>query len=198
MAKVGISKLHYAIIDSSHEDSPTSNPTYGTIKAPNCGIVSADVSVDSNKVSLYADNMVWESETSMGDINLSLDLADLPLEVQADLLGHTYSSTDHTLIKKSSDTAPYVAVGFEFLLAGSKKLAVWLYKGKFAEPNMNGQTKGENTEYQTNEISGIFAALKGGGDNTGRWLYAQEFGSSASTDSFYTSVPLAAYTPPNN
>lgn len=192
MAKVGISKLHYAAI--STEDTPTSNPVYGTIKAPNCGIVSAEVTTDSNKVSLYADNMVWESEVSMGDINLSLDLADLPLEVQADLLGHTYDSTEKTLIKKSSDTAPYVAVGFEFLMAGGKKLAVWLYKGKFSEPNMNGQTKGENTEYQTNETSAIFAALKGAGDNTGRWLYAKEFDANAATDSFYTSVPLAAVT----
>ena len=195
MAKIGISKLHYAVMDSSHEDTPTANPQYGTIKAPNCGIVSAEVTTDSNKVSLYADNMVWESEVSMGDINLSLDLADLPLEVQADLLGHTYDSSAKTLIKKSSDAAPYVAVAFEFLMAGGKKLAVWLYKGKFSEPNMNGQTKGENTEYQTNETSAIFAALKGGGDNTGRWLYAKEFNANESTDSFYDAIPLATVSP---
>jgi phi13 family phage major tail protein len=145
MAKVGISKLHYAVL--STEDTPTSNPVYGTIKAPSCGIVSAEVTSDSNRVSLYADNMVWESEVSMGDINLSLDLADLPLEVQADLLGHTYDSTEKTLIKKSSDAAPYVAVAFEFLMSGGKKLAVWLYKGKFQDLEDQNESKGDSINF---------------------------------------------------
>ena len=190
MSKVGISKLHYAVL--STEDSPTSNPAYGTIKAPSCGMVSADIAVASNTATLYADNMIWETETSQGEITLTLDVADLPMDVQADLLGHTYSSTDKTLIKKSSDTAPYVAVGFEFLEGSGKKLCVWLYKGKFAVPGMTGQTKADNTEYQTNELTGTFAALKGTGDNTGRWQYNKEFDADASTDVFYSAVPLAS------
>ena len=189
MAKVGISKLHYAIV--STEDTPTSNPVYSTIKAPSVGLISVDLSVENNTVSLYADNMVWETENSQSNINFSGSIADFPMQAQADLLGHTYNSTDETLIKKSSDTAPYVALGFEFLQSNGKKLCVWLYKGKFAEPNMAGQTKGENTEYQPYDFSATFAALKGSGDNTGRWLYMQEFDATDSTDTFYASVPLA-------
>lgn len=189
MSKVGISNLHYATVAT--EDQATSNPTYGTIKAPSCGIVSADIQVASNTANLYADNMLWDTESSMGEVTLTLDLADLPLEVQADLLGHTYDSTDKTLIKKASDTAPYTAVGFEFLMAGGKKLAVWLYKGKFQEPNQQANTKGENTEFQSNEVTGTFVALKGTGQNTGRWQYSQEFDASDATTSFYASVPLA-------
>lgn len=190
MSKVGISKLHYARITT--EDTATANPVYGAVEAPSCGIVSADVQVASNTAKLYADNMLWDTETAMGDVTLTLDVADLPLEVQAALLGHEYDSTDKTLIKKSSDAAPYVAVGFEFLMASGKKLCVWLYKGKFQEPNQNANTKGENTEFQTNSITGTFAALKGAADNTGRWQYSKEFEASASTDAFYASVPLAS------
>jgi phi13 family phage major tail protein len=189
MAKVGISKLHYAIV--STEDTPTSNPVYGTVKTPSVGLINVDVSVESNSVSLYADNMIWETEQSSSNINLTANIADFPLDMQADILGHTYSSSDKTLIKKSSDVAPYIALGFEFLMANGKKLACWLYKGKMSESNLTGSTKGENTEYQTNDISGTFAALKGSGDNTGRWLYCQEFDATENTDSFYASVPLA-------
>ena len=189
MSKVGISRLHYAVL--STEETPTSNPTYGTIKAPSCGMINAEIAVANNTATLYADNMIWETETSQGEVTLTLNVADLPMSVQADLLGHTYSSTDKTLIKKSTDTAPYVAVGFEFLEGNGKKLCCWLYKGKFNVPNMTGQTKGENTEYQTNEITGTFAALKGTGDNTGRWQYNKEFDADASTDTFYSAVPLA-------
>lgn len=195
MSKVGISNLHYAVMDASHQDSATANPQYGTIKAPTCGIVSANIQANSNTAKLFADNILWESETSMQDGTLDLDVADLPLEVQADLLGHTYDSTGKTLIKKSSDTAPYVAVGGEFLMANGKKLAFWLYKVKFQEPSQSGNTKGDNTEFQTNAIQGTFSALKGGGDNVGRWQYSQEFGSTDATTTFYTSVPLAAVSP---
>lgn len=195
MAKVGISKLHYAVMDSAHEDAPTANPQYGTIKAPSVGLINVDLSVENNTVSLYADNMVWETENSQSNINFSGSIADFPMDAQADLLGHTYSAggsgSNPTLIKKSSDTAPYVALGFEFLQSNGKKLCVWLYKGKFAEPNMAGQTKGENTEYQPYDFSATFAALKGTGDNTGRWLYMEEFDADDSTDTFYTSIPLA-------
>lgn len=193
MAKVGISNLHYAPI--STEDTATANPVYGTVKAPTVGMVSADLQANSNKVSLYADNILWATESVLGEIDLSLDLAELPLEVQADLLGHTYDSTGKTLIKKSTDNAPYCAVGFEFLMDSGKKLCVWLYKGKFAEPQQSGQTKGENTEYQTNEITATFAGLKGAGDNKGRWQYCKEFDADADTTSFYASIPLATVSP---
>lgn len=193
MSKVGISNLHYAKMTT--EDTATTNPVYGTIQAPSCGIVSADVQVSSNTAKLYADNILWDSETAMGDITLNLDVADLPLSVQADLLGHTYDSTAGTLIKKSTDTAPYVAIGFEFLMASGKKLCVWLYKGKFEEPNQTGNTKGENTEFQTNSITGTFASLKGGGDNKARWQYSQEVAAADATTTFYASIPLAAVSP---
>ena len=195
MAKVGISNIHYAVMDSSHEDSSSANPQYGTIKKPTCGLISVDINVNSNKVDLYADNILWETETAFQNAEMTADIADFPLDMQADLLGHTYDSTSKSLIKNADDVNPYIALGFEFAMSGGKKMCVWMYKGKFAPVSMSGQTKGENTEYGTNEMSGTFTALKGGGANKGRWQYIQEFDANESTDSFYTAIPLATVTP---
>ena len=193
MAKIGISNVHYAIM--STEDTASANPVYGTVKKPSCGLISVDVNVNSNKVDLYADNILWETESAFQNAELTADIADFPLEMQSDLLGNTYDSTAKTLIKNADDVIPYVALGFEFLMSGGKKMAVWMYKGKFAPVSMSGQTKGENTEYGTNEMSSTFSALKGGGANKGRWQYCQEFDSSESTDTFFATIPLATVTP---
>lgn len=194
MAKVGVSNLHYAVMDSAHEDSATANPTYGTIKNSGCGVVNADVQVATNTAKLYADNILFAQETSMAEVTVSLELATLPASVVADLLGHTYDSTNKTLISKATDSAPFVAIAFE-MLTTEGKMAVWLYKGKFQENSITANTKGESTQYQTEQITGTFQALKGAGDNAGRWKYSQDFGASDSTASFYASVPLATVSP---
>lgn len=192
MAKLGISNVHYALM--STEDSATANPAYGQIKKPSCGLISVDLNVNTNKADLYADNILWATETVFQNAEMTINVADLPMDMQADLLGHTYDSDNKTLIKKASDVAPYFAIGFEFLTT-TGKLAVWMYKGKTQPASMSGNTKGENTEYGTNEMQATFAALKGAGDNTARWQYCKEFGANESTDSFYATIPLATVTP---
>ena len=127
----------------------------------------------------------------MGKINVAVDLADLDMPTQAALLGHTYDSTAKTLVKKTTDTAPYVALMFEFLMGNGKKRVTTLYKGKFAIPTQSGQTKGENVEFQTSQISASFVQLKGAGGNTARWEHDADYDADASTDAAYSAVPLA-------
>lgn len=193
MAKVGISNLHYAVM--STEDSASGNPVYGTIKKPTTGLINVDITVNSATADLYADNILWEHEANFSNAEMQCSVADLPMDMQADLLGHTYDSTNKTLVKNANDAAPYVAVGFEFAMTKGKKLAVWMMKGKYSPVSMNGQTRGENTEYGTNELTGTFTALKGAGDNTGRWQVSKEFESNESTDTFFASVPLVTVSP---
>lgn len=196
MSKIGISNFHY--VKMKTEDTATSDPVYAeaqtdVVHVP--GLVSVNVETESNTAELYADNMLYEVAEAQGKTSLTLNLADLDMQTQADLLGHTYDSTNKTLIKKSSDTAPYVAVGFEFLMGNGKKRCVALYKGKFGIPTQAGQTKGENVEFQTSEITASFAALKGGQYNVGKWEYDKDFDKDASTDGFYAYTafpPLAS------
>ena len=189
MIKIGISNFHYAV--QTAEESATADATYGTTKAVP-GLVSVDVTKESQTNTLYADNGPYEVAETSGAINVTIDLADLPMEVQADLLGHTYDSTNKTLLKKTSDTAPYVAILFEFLMGNSSKRCVKLYKGRFAEPQQQGQTKGENVEFQTSQISASFVALKGKANNAGKWEFDKDFASADSTAGFYTDPIVSA------
>ena len=63
---------------------------------------------------------------------------------------------------KASDVAPYVGLAFEFTKANGKKRFVKLYKGKFKEASETGQTKGENTEFQTQSLEATFLPVQNG------------------------------------
>lgn len=180
-AFVGIKNLHYAIMTA--EDTASTAPTYGTVKAGAVGmLISAEVSVESNSAKLYADNGVYDMANSLGDITVNLETAELPLSVQADLLGHTYASG--VMTSNKDDAAPYVALMFEYTKANGKSRWVKLYKGKFSEPTENGHTAEENTEFQTPSISGVFAPLK----NNGNWKKTADEDEGASGDNWYSSV----------
>lgn len=195
MAKIGLKNIHYAIMDASHQDSATANPQYGTIKTPSCGAIQVDMQVSVSEAKLFADNKLWASSREFTEGSISLEIASLPAEMAADILGNNFDSQTGVLIKKSSDNPPFIALAGEFQTDDGGKLAFWLYKVKFSENNQTGQTKGETTSYQTNTLTGTFTALKGTGDNTDRWQYNKQFAANESTDSFYTAVPLAVVTP---
>lgn len=179
MSKIGVSKFYYGL--QTTEDEASSAAVYETpVAIP--GLVSIEVTPTSNTATLYADNGPYETSSSLGSVDVSIDLADLPLNDQAALLGHTVTSGK--MDKKASDTPPYTAVMFEFLMANGKKRCVKLYKGKFALPTESGNTRGENVEFQTTQISASFVQLK----NNQMYESVQDFDADASTDNWYSSV----------
>lgn len=181
MAKIGVRNVHYAKMTT--EDTATTAAVYSSpVAVP--GLVSVEVTPESNTSTLYADNGPYETAASMGNVGVTLDMADLPLSVQADLLGHTYDESTRVLDKKTTDNAPYVALLFEFTMANGETRCVKLYKGKFALPTESGQTKGENVEFQTSEITASFVQLK----NNAKWETMQDFAANADTSTFYANV----------
>lgn len=184
MSKIGVSNFYYC--KQTTEDSASADATYGSATAIP-GLVSVEVTKDDSVSTLYADNGPFEVANNSGAINVSIDLADLPLSAQADLLGHAYTDTPNkSLTAKNSDTAPYVGIMFEVKMGNGKKLCVKLFKGKFAEAPIQAQTQGENVEFGTNQITASFVALKGKDGNTGKWKYVQEYDANASTSGFYS------------
>lgn len=147
--QVGLRDLHYAIL--TQDD--VNGVSYDTpVKVS--GFINAQINPTTNSETLYADDGPAEVATSLGEITVELQVKDLPLEVQADLLGHQVSNG--MLVKSSSDQAPYVAIGFRSLKSNGKYRYVWLYKGKFTTPEHEYQTKEDQPTFQTPTISGSF------------------------------------------
>ena len=54
---------------------------------------------------------------------------------------------------------PYVAIGFRSMKSNGSYRYVWLYKGKFIDPEDNNETKGDSINFQSETISGQFVKL---------------------------------------
>ena len=147
--QVGLNSLYYAVLTS---DTPL-GATYNSPVAI-AGAINAKISPKSNTETLYCDDGPDETVTSLGEIDVEFETKDIDLNTQAVLLGH--SVTGGVLIKKSTDTAPYVALGFKSKKSNGSYRYVWLYKGKFALQEQEYQTAEDKPKFQTPKIKGTF------------------------------------------
>jgi phi13 family phage major tail protein len=148
---IGLADLHYALLVT--DPAPGGVATYETpVRIP--GVISANVNPNSSNGTLFADNGPYETASSIGEISLELNVADLPMEVQAVLFGH--SIVGGVMLRKSTDIPPWVAIGFRSLKSDGTWRYTWLDKGKFSLPEQSNQTKGDSVEFQTPTTSGSF------------------------------------------
>ena len=110
-----------------------------------------------NSVTLYADDQAIETAESMGDIEVEVEVNDIPNDILVELLGLT-KDANGVIINSSNNTSPYIAIGFRSLKSNGKYRYVWLYKGKFQLPTDNYKTKGESAEFQSTTISAKFVS----------------------------------------
>ena len=167
MAKIGLSNLIWSRLTAEADNG---TPTYDGAKTL-AKAVSASVSVTNNSATLYADNVLAENDTAFQSGTITLGVDEDGDTVFADLLGHTI--TEGVVVKKSTDVAPFVAVGRIITKMVSGVLfykAEVLFKVKFAEPSQDNTTKGESIEFGTSEIEGTIATLA-----DGRWCTSQTF-----------------------
>lgn len=150
MATIGLRDVYYAILSS---DPVGGTPTYDS-PVRIAGAISANVNPNASAATLFADDGPYDTAATIGEISLELNMADLDLETQATLLGHTVQGG--VLKKKAGDVPPWVAVGFRTLKSNGKYRYYWLNKGKFALPEEDLKTKGDSIEFTTPTISGSF------------------------------------------
>lgn len=174
---IGLDNLHYAIMESDTAEAAT----YKTpVKLGH--VVSIDIQPQNQTAKLYGDNKLIDSFNSTTEYNVSIETTDIPLEDRAALLGHTYESD--TLIIKSTDIAPDVALLFEADTRDGGIMCYKLYKGKFSQSQTTINTRGESREYQVPKIESIFTSRIF--DNTS--MITKKFSKGADTSSWYTSV----------
>ena len=150
--RIGLRDVHYALLETDN------NEVGATYQEPAAliGAITANINPNASTETLFADDGPMEVASTLGNIELELTMADLPLDVQAVLLGHTWDDVAKQLIRKSEDTPPWLAVGFRALKSNGEYRYVWLLKGKFMVPEEGHETRGETIEFQTPTITGAF------------------------------------------
>lgn len=156
----GVEKAYYAILQSEDTTATYDAVTY----LP--GLREITVSPKEERSSLYAENRLWDTESSLGEIEVSLDLTDIPPEHYTKLLGKKLAEGGG-VIDSVDDSAPYIALMVEKTLSGGVKEYLTLYKGKLGIPEDKAKTKEGKTDYQTKSVSGVFMPL-----DTGLWKYS--------------------------
>lgn len=148
MATIGLDKLYYAPIT---EDSD-GNETYGT-PVQLAKAISAELSIELNEATLYADDGQAEAVKEFKSGTLSLGIDDIGSEKAADLVGATIDSNG-VLISSGEDVSRYVAVGFRAKKSNGKYKYYWLYRVLFGVPATNLATKGDSITFSTPTIEG--------------------------------------------
>lgn len=148
MATIGLDKLYYAKIT---EDA-NGDETYGTPKQL-AKAISADLSIELNEATLYADDGQAEAVKEFKSGTLSLGVDDIGQEVAADLCGATIDENG-VLVSGGEDSTTPVAVAFRAKKANGKYKYYWLYRVLFGIPATNLATKGDSITFSTPTIEG--------------------------------------------
>lgn len=169
--RIGCDNLVYAVMKT--EDTADAAPEYNEVtKAP--GVMSININPNGAIETLFADDGPMDTASTLGKIDVEIQKNELTTQNKADLLGHALD-TNGALVYGDSDVAPWAAIGFRTLKSNGKYRYVWLYKGKFTEPEDQNETKGDSINFQADTIKGQFVKLNKSftvGDKTTRpWKY---------------------------
>ena len=153
--RIGCDNLVYAKMTT--EDTASTAPVYGeVVKAP--GVMHVNINPNGSQETLFADDGPMESASTLGKIEVEIQKNELTTQNKADLLGHGID-TKGAIVYGDSDVPPYVAIGFRTLKSNGNYRYVWLYKGKFTEPESQNETKGDSINFQSDTISGQFTRI---------------------------------------
>jgi len=148
LATIGLDKLYYATIT----EDENGNETYGIPKQL-AKAISADLSIEMNEATLYADDGAVEVVREFKSGTLSLGVDDIGEDVACDLTGVTIDS-NRVVISAAEDGGNPVAIGFRARKANKKYRYYWLYRVKFGVPATNLATKGDSITFSTPTIEG--------------------------------------------
>jgi phi13 family phage major tail protein len=146
MPRIGLDKLHFAKINA--------DGSYA-VPVPIPEIIEATITPNIVTANLSADDKIVETASSLSDVDVEINISDLSTASYELLMGVT-KNADGVVIDKTSDQAPYGAIGFRSRKSNGSYRHVWLYKGKFGLPEEAYKTKGEEIEFQTQTITAKF------------------------------------------
>lgn len=155
MALIGLKNFYYAGMTEDEVDGSDTSVQYAE-PVRIVGINSVDINPTINNADLFGDDSPIATANSLGRIEVTIDIADIPLKDLAFLLGHSYDSDTNVMKASGDDKAPYVAIMFESEKHDGSTRYVKLLKGRFADSQETINTKGDSIEFQIPQITGAF------------------------------------------
>ncbi|MDX5475491.1 MAG: phage tail protein [Bacillaceae bacterium] len=144
-ASTGVDEFYYGVINEG-----TTASTIERVKF----LQNVNVEMPQEVVRAYGDNKTAEMAVSSGDISVTSQFHKIPIEDKQRLLG--LESVEGLTAMGSTDNPPYVAVVFAKTYEDGSREYVGLPKGLFTRPNVAAKTKGESTEFSSEEIAAQF------------------------------------------
>ena len=164
MATIGLDRLFYASITEESDGSET----YGTPKQL-AKAISAELSVELNEATLYADDGAAEVVKEFKSGTLTLGIDDIGTTVANDLTGAQIDD-NKVLVSASENGGSPVAIGFRARKSNGKYRYFWLYRVIFGIPATNLATKGDSITFSTPTIEGtIYRRNKLDGQSNHPW-----------------------------
>lgn len=157
---IGLTNLYYAFLDEEKDVPLGANidgAVTGLYKDPVrlAGAITANFSPSASNDTLFADDGPYEVASTLGAMTLELNVADIPPEHRAALLGE--ETDTGIVVSNSGNTPPWVACGMSVKKSNGSSRLIWYLKGKFAAPDENNQTKADSINWNTPTITGNFA-----------------------------------------
>ena len=130
--------------------------TYAALEAETVDAIDVSIShANTDPNVLYADDIEDDVLYEDTELNVTLEVKDLPLSLQADLLGMTVG-TKSEVIEVAGATIPYYAMGFKSEKRDGNDRYVWLLKGRANQPEDTFHTKEKATTRQNDKITMTF------------------------------------------
>lgn len=153
MAIKGLRNFVYCLIEKDEE----TGTTYATEVKKLTGARNVNITPQLAEGTLYGDDQLLESESAISAIDVSIEVASLTLEQEAELTGNEF---ENGVLKVNKDAvAPEIAFG---LMAPKSKTGgggyrmVWLLKGTAKPLSEEMATREDNITFQTPTIDYTF------------------------------------------
>lgn len=144
--RYGLKNAYYAVAGEGTNNAIT----FGTPKRLP-GAVSLTLDANAEQESFYADDIVYYVTSASNGYDGTLELALIPDDFEKECLGTTKDGNG-LLVESASDNGKYFALLFEFT-GDQKAIRHCVYYCKATRGSVEGETKGESAEVQTEELT---------------------------------------------
>lgn len=183
----GLEKVHIAFLNTT---SPTQPAWETPIHIP--GAVRFSPEPQGEETTFYADNGPYFTYTSNNGYNAELEMANIPDQVLAELLGWEIDANG--MLVETTDGTPKEFALLGQILGDKKNRRFVYYRCKASRPSKENSTRAESVEPATEKLNIRILPIEINGKNIVRGVLELNDTNQAIYDSFFTNVVIPGAT----